>query len=381
MPEERTQRRLAAILSADVVGYSRLMGEDEAGTLTALKSHRLELIDPSVEEYGGRIVKLMGDGILIEFPSVVEAFGCAIAVQRGLAKRNEAVPESRQVVFRVGVNVGDVIIEDDDIYGDGVNLAARIQSLADPGGVCISRTARDQIRDKLDIDLEDLGEHELKNIARPVRVFRIPIDSPETPPGERAGGFHQATGSESKIRLAIAILPFNNMSSDPEQAFFSDGLTEDLITELSRFGDLTVIARDSTFTFKGRSMKVQEVADDLGVRDIVEGGVRRAGERVRVTVQLVDAATGEHIWAERYDRDIEDIFDLQDEITQTIASTIPGWVEEVERVRPKKPNDMAAYDYVIRGKILHHRVTREDNAEARKLLDKAIELDSEYAHA
>jgi len=220
MPEERTQRRLAAILSADVVGYSRLMGEDEAGTLTALKSHRLELIDPSVEEYGGRIVKLMGDGILIEFPSVVEAFGCAIAVQRGLAKRNEAVPESRQVVFRVGVNVGDVIIEDDDIYGDGVNLAARIQSLADPGGVCISRTARDQIRDKLDIDLEDLGEHELKNIARPVRVFRIPIDSPETPPGERAGGFQQATGSESKIRPAIAILPFNNMSSDPEQAFF-----------------------------------------------------------------------------------------------------------------------------------------------------------------
>ena len=355
------------------------MGDNETDTLSALKSHRLELIDPSVEEYGGRIVKLMGDGILIEFPSVVEAVGCAIAVQRGVAKRNEAVPELRQVVFRVGVNVGDVIIEDDDIYGDGVNLAARIQTLAEPGGICISRTVRDQIRDKLDIALEDLGEHEVKNIARPVRVFRVPIEPSAVT--QTSGPAEKAAGSDSRVRPSIAVLPFDNMSSDSEQEFFSDGLTEDLITELSRFGDLTVISRTSTFTYKGKSVKVQEVADD-GVRYVVEGSVRRAGKRVRVTVQLIDAtAGGDHIWAERYDRDIEDIFDLQDEITQTIASTIPGRVEEVERVRPNRPSDLAAYDYVIRGKILHHRGTREDNAEARELLDKAIELDPDYAHA
>ena len=381
MSEERIQRRLAAILSADVVAYSRLVGEDEAGTLSALKSHRSELIDPTVKEFGGRIVKLMGDGILIEFPSVVEAVGCAIAVQRGLVQRNLAMPETRRVVFRIGINVGDVIIEDDDIYGDGVNLAARIQTLAEPGGICVSRAARDQIRDKLDISLEDLGEHKVKNIARPIRVFRVPIERSETLADKPSDDNGQARSSESKVRPSIAVLPFDNMSSDPEQEFFSDGLTEDLITELSRFSDLTVISRTSTFTYKGRSVKVQEVAGDLGVRYVVEGSVRRAGDRVRVTVQLIDATTGDHVWAERYDRNMEDIFDLQDEITQTIASIIPGRVEEVERVRPKRPSDLAAYDCVIRGKILHHRGTREDNAQALELLDQAIELDPEYAHA
>jgi len=381
MKEERIQRRLAAILAADVVSYSRLMGDDEVGTLSALKSHRHELIDPAVEKYSGRIVKLMGDGILVEFPSVVEAVQCAVVIQEESYKRNAEVPEPRRMVFRIGINVGDVIIDDDDIYGDGVNLAARIEALAEPGGICISHTARDQIRDKLDIVLDDLGEHEVKNIARPVRLFRVQIDSPEDPPKTLAQASKRASGSDSKIRPSIAVLPLDNMSSDPEQEFFADGLTEDLITELSRFSDLTVIARNSTFTYKGRSVKVQEVADDLGVRYVVEGSVRRAGSRMRVTVQLIDATSGEHIWAERYDRDIEDIFDLQDEITQTIASTIPGRVEEVERVRPKRPNGLAAYDYVIRGKILHHRGTREDNAEARELLDKAIELDPEYSSA
>ncbi len=381
MAEEHIQRRLAAILSADVVGYSRLMGKNEAATLSALKSHRQDLINPTVKKYSGRVVKLMGDGILVEFPSVVEAVECAIAVQQGLLERNETVPESQRIVFRIGINVGDVIIEDDDIYGDGVNLAARIEALANPGGICISRTARDQIRDKLDITIEDLGEHELKNIARPVRVFRVPIDHSEVSPIDHNVIVEQIQGSDSKIRPAIAVLPFENMSSDSEQEYFSDGLTEDLITELSRFGDLTVIARNSTFTYKGRSVKVQEVADDLGVRYVVEGSVRRAGERVRVTVQLIDAETGDHIWAERYDRDLKDIFDLQDEITQTLASTIPGRVEEEERVRTKRPNDMAAYDYVIRGKILHHRQTAEDNAEALELLDKATQLDPEYASA
>ena len=231
MAEERVQRRLAAILSADVVGHSRLMGEDEGATLSALKSHRRDLIDPTVAQYSGRVVKLMGDGILIEFPSVVEAVECAIEMQQGLAERNRAAPDSRGVVFRVGINVGDVIIEDDDIYGDGVNLAARIQGLADPEGICVSRTARDQIRDKLDISLEDLGEHEVKNIARPVRVFRVPVDSSETPPGGQADGAEKASTSDSRIRPSIAVLPFENMSSDPEQEFFSDGLTEDLITE------------------------------------------------------------------------------------------------------------------------------------------------------
>ena len=381
MEDEHIQRRLAAILAADVVAYSRLMGEDEAGTLSALKGHLRKVISPKVEKYSGRIFKLMGDGILVEFPSVVEAVLCAVSIQEGVEEENKEVEESRRIIFRIGINVGDVIIDDDDIYGDGVNLAARIEPLAHPGGICLSRTARDQIRDKLEMVLDDMGEHEVKNIARPVRIFRVRVGSTEDLTEDEVSISMQTGESDSRIRPSIAVLPLDNMSADPDQEFFADGLTEDLITELSRFKDLTVIARNSTFTYKGRSVKVQEVADDLGVRYVVEGSVRRAGNRMRVTVQLIDATSGEHIWAERYDRNIEDLFDLQDEITQTIASTIPGRVEEVERVKPKRPNDLAAYDYVIRGKLLHHQITRKDNEEARKLLDKAIALDPECSIA
>lgn len=377
MATERMQRRLAAILAADVVGYSRLMGLDEAGTLRALKGHRQAVIDPKVSEYSGRVVKLMGDGILVEFPSVVEALRCAVDMVRGVSDRNAAVPEERRVHFRIGINVGDIIIEDDDIYGDGVNLAARLQELADPGGICVSRAVRDQVRDKLDVLFDDLGERAVKNIARPLRVFRVaPAAVPEATP-DKAN--RRRTGPCDKP--SIAVLPFDNMSSDPEQDFFADGLTEDLITELSRFHDLTVIARNSTFTYKGRAVKAQQVAAELGVRYMVEGSVRRAAGRVRVTVQLIDAASGEHVWAERYDRRFDDIFDLQDEIVHTIVATLPGRLAAVEGSRRKRPSDLAAYDCVTRAKVLHHRGSLPDNQEALRLLDRAIELDPTYAHA
>ncbi len=376
MAEVRDKRRLAAILAADIVGYSRLMEADESGTIAQLKTHRKELIDPKVEEYSGRIVKTMGDGILIEFSSVVDAVQMAVDVQRAIEQRNASVPVDRRIVFRVGINLGDIIVDGDDILGDGVNIAARLEGIANPGGICISRRVHEDVAGKLGLQFEDLGEQALKNIARPVQAFSIDLTSPSS-----------ETTSNAPLPLpdkpSIVVLPFDNMSGDPAQDHFADGITEDIITELSRFSDLFVIARNSAFTYKGRAVKVQNIREELGVHYVVEGSVRKSGDRVRVTVQLIDSETGNHLWADRYDRELVDIFDVQDELTQSVVATLPGRIASAEhdRLRRQPPQDMAAYDYLLAGRIHHHRVTEPDNAEALRLLDKAIELDPEFAEA
>ncbi|MGK0173575.1 MAG: adenylate cyclase [Gammaproteobacteria bacterium] len=377
MAEERVQRRLSAILAADVVGYSRLMGEDEAGTLSALNIHRAEFIHPTAAKYGGRIVKLMGDGALVEFPSVVDAVECAVAVQEGMAERNTNIPDSKRITLRIGLNVGDIIIDGDDIYGDGVNVAARLEGEADPGGICISSDAYRQVIGKIDHAFEDLGELTLKNIAQPVRAYRVTVDSvPNTP-------------STATLPLpdkpSVAVLPFDNMSGDPEQEYFSDGITEDIITALSQIRQFFVIARNTTFTYKGRAVDVQAVAKELGVRYVLEGSIRQAGGRIRITTQLIDGETGNHIWAERYDRDLEDIFAVQDEITTTVIGAIQPELSRAEqaRARRKSSENLDAWDLYQRGVWHSFRGGRDDLAEAQLLLERAIELDSEFcaAHA
>jgi adenylate cyclase len=379
MAEKRVQRRLAAILAADVVGYSRLVRADEEGILARLNSLRNKIIDPSIARHDGRIVKLMGDGMLVEFASVVDAVRNAIEVQRAVAEHEADVPDDRRIVFRVGINLGDVVIDGNDIQGDGVNVAARLEELADPGSVCISGAVYDQVRDRIDLPYQDLGEQEIKNIDRPIRAWRW---APETSTAVNEAG---TTTKPMPLpdKPSIAVLPFDNMGGDPDQEFFADGITEDVITELSRYPDLFVISRNSAFTYKGRAVKVQEIRRDLGVHYVVEGSTRKSGNRVRVTVQLIDSASGNHVWAERYDRELVDIFDLQDELTQAIVATLPGRLgsAEEDRFRRKPPQDMAAFDYLLAGKIHHHRVTKEDNAEALRLLDKAIELDPRFAQA
>jgi adenylate cyclase len=377
---ERVERRLAAILAADVVGYSRLMGRDEAGTLARLRGHRRELIDPEIAEHKGRIVKTTGDGILIEFPSVVEAVACAVAVQRGMAERNAAIHEDQRIVFRVGVNLGDIIIaEDNDIHGDGVNVAARLEGIAEAGGICISGIVHDQVRDRLDLAFEDLGEQSLKNIARSVRVYRVPLTPIETAP--------QAAPTESAPALAlpdkpsIAVLPFANMSNDPEQEFFADGIAEDIITALSRYPSLFVIARNSCFTFKGRAVDVKQVGRELGVRYVLEGSLRKSGNRIRVTAQLVEAETGNHVWAERYDRDLADIFAVQDEITQAVTIAIAPAIAEAEQQRAmrKPPGSLDAWGAYQRGLWHLSKANAEDNALAEKFFQQSIDLDPMFA--
>ena len=376
------ERRLAAVLAADMVGYSRLMEVDETGTLARLKTHRIELIDPAIAKNRGRIIKTTGDGMLVEFHSVADAVLCAAEVQRRMARRNTDVAPARWIQFRIGINLGDVIVEGNDIFGDGVNVAARLEMLAEPGGICVSGAVRDQVGDRLDdVAFEDLGDQNVKNISRPIRVFRVRFEpDPKTAP-EGAKDIAVATAMSKKP--SIAVLPLVNMSGDPEQEFFADGLTEDIITELSRFHDLLVISRNSTFVHKGKAVKVQEVAREFGVEYVLEGSVRKAGDRIRVTVQLIDAETGRHIWAERYDRELEDIFAIQDEMTRAIVATLPGRVEAATHDRAKrKPTDnMAAYECVLAAKVLHHRSVRQDNAEAQRLLDRALALDPNYAHA
>ena len=296
------ERRLAAIMAADVVGYSRLIRADEEGTIAALKALRADLIDPKIAEHRGRIVKLMGDGMLAEFPSVVDAVRTAVETQQAVTEHNSGLPEDKRIEFRVGINLGDIIIDGEDIQGDGVNVAARLEGLAQPGGVCISGSVHEQVRDRLDVPFEDLGEKEVKNIARPVRVWQWPNDAAPV----AAATEHEPLTLPDKP--SIAVLPFDNLSGDPEQEFFADGMAEDIITGLSRFRSLFVIARNSTFAYKGKSPDVREVAQDLGVRYILEGSVRRGGQRIRITAQLIDAEVGSHLWAERYDRDLEDIF-------------------------------------------------------------------------
>jgi len=376
------ERRLAAVLAADMVGYSRLMEADERGTLARLKTHRLELIDPAITKNHGRIIKTTGDGMLVEFRSVADAVQCAAEVQRRMARRNADVSPARWMQFRIGVNLGDVIVEDNDIFGDGVNVAARLEVLAEPGGICVSGAVRDQLGDRLDdITFEDLGEQSVKNITRPIRVFRVRFDpDPKAAPGDAKDA---AVATTISRKPSIAVLPLVNMSGDPEQEFFADGLTEDIITELSRFRDLLVISRNSTFMHKGKAVKVQEVAREFGVEYVLEGSVRKAGGRIRVTVQLIDAETDRHIWAERYDRELQDIFAIQDEMTRAIVATLPGRVEAATHDRAKRKNtdNMAAYECVLTARVLHHRSIREDNAEAQRLLDRALTLDPNYAHA
>ncbi len=377
MVGERVERRLTAILAADVAGYSRLMGADEEGTLAQLKAHRRGLVDPKISEHRGRIVKTTGDGMLIEFPSVVDAVRCAVEVQEGMAIRNADVPKGRRIEFRVGINLGDVIVDGDDIHGDGVNIAARLEGLAQSGGICLSQTVLNHARGKVPLEAEDAGVQTLKNIDRPVHVYRVILG----PTARRAASTESALPLPDKP--SIAVLPFVNMSGDPEQEFFADGLTEDIITELSRFHDLVVISRNSAFVYKGKTVRVQDVAREFGVHYIVEGSVRKASDRVRVTVQLIDAEADRHIWAERYDRKLEDIFSVQDEVTTAIVATLPGRVEAAthDRAKRKTTGNMAAYECVLAAKVLHHRSVREDNAEAQRLLDRALALDPNYAHA
>ena len=311
-------RRLAAILAADVAGYSRLMGVDEEGTHERLKGHLGQLVEPKIKDHRGRTVKNTGDGLLAEFASVVDAVRCAVEVQREMIDREPEVPEERRIRFRIGINLGDVIAEEHDIFGDGVNVAARLEGLAEPGGICVSRVVRDQVRDRLDLGFEDLGEQQVKNIARPVRVYRV----------SDIGGGHQIPSAPAMPTLplpdkpSVAVLPFANMSHDPEQEFFADGIAEDIITALSRYPSLFVIARNSCFTYKGRAVDVKVVGRELGVRYVLEGSLHESGNRIRVTAQLVEAETGKDVWSERYDRDLADIFTVQDEITEAVTIAI-----------------------------------------------------------
>lgn len=376
------ERRLAAVLAADMVGFSRLMEVDEAGTLARLKTHRVELIDPAISKNRGVIIKTTGDGMLAEFHSVVDAVLCAAEVQRRMARRNADVPPPRWIQFRIGINLGDVIVDQNDIFGDGVNVAARLEALAEPGGICVSGAVRDQVGDRLDgVQFDDLGEQNVKNIARPIRVFRIRLaEGPASLPDAMKAA---ATSPIASKKPSIAVLPFANMSGDPEQEFFADGLTEDIITELSRFHDLLVISRNSTFVYKGKAVKVQDIGREFGVDYVIEGSVRKAGGRVRVTVQLIDAETDRHIWAERYDRELQDIFAIQDEMTRAIVATLPGRVEAAahDRTKRKPTENMRAYECVLAAKLLHHRSTREDNTQAQILLNRALAMDPNYAHA
>ncbi len=343
----REQRRLAAIASVDVVGYSRLMGKDESGTLAALKAIRREVVDPRIATHGGRIVKTTGDGLLLEFPSVVDAVRCVVEMQTAMAVRTAEVREGRRIAFRIGLHVGDIIIDGDDIFGDGVNIAARLQEIAKPGGVCVSSRVHDDVRDRLETAFEDGGAQTLKNIARPVHVWRwVPRSS-----SARA----TSAPSTADVPLAlpdkpsIAVLPFQNMSGDPEQEYFADGVTEDIITELARFHELFVIARNSSFTYKGRSVDVRSVAGELGVRYVLEGSIRRAAQRIRVTGQLIDATTGNHIWAERYDRVLEDVFAVQEELTQSIVGAIAPHIRDAEAAHVRRrPGSLGAYEFAVR---------------------------------
>ncbi len=374
MAEERVQRRLAAILAADVVGYSRMMSHDEVGTLSRLKTLRRELFDPKTKQHGGRIFKTTGDGAFVEFNSAVEAVQSAADIQEALAARNAEISEDQKMLLRIGISLGDVIVEGSDLYGNGVNVASRMEGLAEPGGICVSGNVQEHIGSSLDVYLEDLGEQTVKNIDRPVRCYRVHLEPLAQQP-------------DSALTLpdkpSIAVLPFANMSGDPEQEFFADGITEDILTELSRFRELFVISRTSAFKYKGKAINIPEVARELGVQYVVEGSVRKAGDRVRVTVQLIDAETDRHVWAERYDRKLEDIFAIQDEISQAIVATLPGRVEAARRERAAhKPTDnMAAYELVLGGKLLHHRSDRQSNEAALDMVKRAIAIDPNYAHA
>jgi adenylate cyclase len=375
------QRRLAAILAADVVGYSRLMGADEAGTLTRLKTHRRELIDPAIAGRGGRMVKLMGDGALVEFASAVAAVECAVEIQRAMALRNAKEPEARRIAFRIGINSGDVIVEGDDIYGDGVNVAARLEGLAEPGGVCISAKVHEEVRDRLDLSFEDLGEQEVKNIARPVKIYKVVLSPAHDPDKPRS----VAPVPSVPDKPSIVVLAFQNMSGDPEQEYFADGIAEDVITDLSKVSGLFVIARNSAFTYKGKAVNLQEVSRELGVSYVLEGSVRKAGNRVRITAQLIDGSSGGHVWAERYDRELTDIFEVQDDVTGEIVAALKVHLtpDERRRVESRGTSSIEAYDRFLRGRQLFWQTSREAVEQAQMLFEEAIRFDPAFclAHA
>ncbi len=415
------ERRLAAILAADVVGYSRLMGKDEAATLAALKAHRAELIDPKANQYNGRTIKLMGDGALMEFPSVVEAVAFAVEVQLAMSARNADLSEDRQIHYRIGINIGDIIVEGDDIYGDGVNIAARLENLAEPGGICVRRNVRNQVRDKLDLDYEDRGEIKVKNIARPIRVFSVVLDDkaaalvtpvvavaaktnnrrwhvaaaalalfiaaglvwwqPWAPKLEPASS--ESTALPLPDKPSIAVLPFTNLSGDPEQEYFVDGLTDDLITDLAKISGLFVIARNSVFTYKGKPVKVQQVAQELGVRYVLEGSVRRVGDKLRINAQLIDATSGNHLWAERYDRDSADLFALLEEVLDQIVSALAVQLTDREQQQLARiPTDnLEAYDNYLRAEQGAYSSDFAKISETLSRYEKAIELDPDFAEA
>ena len=371
MAEERVQRRLAAILAADVVGYSRLMERDEAGTLATLKSRRKEVVGPLVARYHGRIFKVTGDGVLVQFDSAVEAVRCAIDVQLGMAAASKSLSEDDRIILRIGINLGDVIAEGSDLYGDGVNIAARLQTIAQPGCILVSGAAYDQVKNKIDTVFEDLGAQNLKNIADPVRAYRV-TGTPRV----------AVAPAKATDRLSIAVLPLTNMGGDPEQQYFSDGITEDIITELSRFRQLHVLARNSSFRYRGQDVDIIRVGRELGVQYLVEGSVRRIGDRIRITAQLIDAGSGRHVWAERFDRNKDDLFAVQDQVVRTIAATVQGRVgaADAAQARRKPPSSLDAYDCVLRGEALPVG-DHEAAAEARRLFERALELDPEYALA
>lgn len=422
--EGRVERRLAAILAADVAGYSRLMGIDEEGTLARLKAHQRALTDPKIKEHHGRIVKTTGDGILVEFASVVDAVRCAVDIQRSMAERNASIPPDRRIAFRIGINVGDIIVDGDDIFGDGVNVAARLEALAAPGDIWVSRVVRDQVRDKLAFAFEDMGEREVKNIARPIKAHRIRYDGalptqalmPARFPapvakssGERrflprrhwfigaavlvivaaAGAWfalQSAKLGEDALppeRASIAVLPFDNLSSDPEQAYFSNGITEDILTELARVPGFFVPARNSTSRYNETTVDLKKIGRELGVRYVLEGSVRKSDDQVRVTAQLIEIASGSQVWAQRYDRPLKDIFAVQDEITEAIATLLVAQIKRVDlQAAKRKPTEhMDAYDLVLRGRELMSRTNPEDNAEAKLLYERALTHDPNYADA
>ncbi len=420
MAQERVERRLAAILAADVVGYSRLMGMDEEGTIARLNSLREELIDPSIAKHHGRIVKTMGDGILVEFPSVVDAVRNAVEVQRGMAERNSDVPEDQRIEFRVGVNLGDIVVQGDDILGDGVNIAARLEGLADPGGICIPLKVFHEVRNKLDVGYEFIGEQKVKNIETPIPTYRVLLEPDaagkvigEKPTGQPRWQLGAAAAAVALIAVAvtavwwqpwvervepasvermafplpdkpsIAVLPFDNLTGDPNQEYFSDGLTDSLITALSQVSNLFVIARNSTFTYKGNPVKVQTVAQDLGVRYVLEGSVQRSGDRVRINAQLVDALNGRHIWAEEYDRDAADIFALQDDIKENVVLALNVKLIEGEQARiwRRETKSFEAYLLYLQAKKLLLKPSKSAIPRARQLYQKALDLDPEYTEA
>jgi adenylate cyclase len=373
------ERRLTAILAADVVGYSRLMGANEVGTLQSLQKHQAELIHPEITDRKGRVVKLTGDGILVEFPSVVNAVEAACSIQRAMPERNADVPEDRRIEFRVGINLGDVIVEGDDLFGDGVNVAARLEGVARPGGIAVSQAVRDHIGTKLDIVFEDRGDQPLKNIERPVRVFDIILDPLPAAQGSLAGG----VGCVCEAKPSIAVLPFTNMSDDPTQEFFSDGIAEDIITDLSKISALFVVGRNTSFTYKNKSFQLPKVAAELGVKFLLEGSVRKAGSRVRVTAQLIDGDSGGHVWADRYDRDLTDIFAIQDEITTSIVDQLKvRLVPAEEKAICQSPTDnVEAYTLYLKGREFFHNLTKWFVELARQMFVKAVEVDPGFARA